>query len=405
MAAPAPPRNPFQYKVSVHGQEEIDAVVEVLESSLVIGRRVEEFERRVAELLGKRFGIMVNSGSSALQLAVDLLQLPEGSEVITPVTTFSTTVAPLVRNRLVPAFVDVEPDTFCADLDAIEAMVGDRTRAILVPNLAGNVPDWDRIRTIADRRGLLVVEDTCDTVGATLRGRPTGQRSDLSCTSFAFGHVLNCAGNGGLLALDDEAWRDRGLVLRRWGRSSELQMFGSRRGEKRGFVDEVDGVEYDSFFVFQDVGYNFEPSEIDAAFGLVQLSRLPGFLAARRANAARHREFLGKYPDRFLLPRELEEVETAWLVFPFLVRPDAGFTRRDLRLHLEARGMAPRMVWSGNLLRHPGFRNAPARTSPRGYPNADRVMEHGIAILCGPGLTPENIDTVHEAIAEFVARY
>ena len=111
---------------------------------------------------------------------------------------------------------------------------------------------------------------------ATLRGRLTGERSDITCTSFALGHVLACAGNGGMLCLDDEKLRDRGLVLRRWGRTSELQMFGSRRDEKGRYLEEVDGVEYDTFFAFEDVGYNFEPSEIDAAFGLVQLDRLPG---------------------------------------------------------------------------------------------------------------------------------
>lgn len=391
----------FRYKVSLHGQEEIDAVVEVLRTSLVMGRRVVEFEDRVARLLGKRLGVMVNSGSSALRLAVDLLDLPEGSEVLTPVCTFSTTVAPLVHSRLVPVFADVGPDTFVVDVDALAELVSERTRAILVPNLAGNVPDWDAIRALADRCDLRVVEDTCDTVGATLRGWPTGERADLVCTSFAFGHVLNCAGNGGMLALDDETLRDRALLLRRWGRSSELQMFGSRRGEKR-FVDEIDGIEYDSFFAFEDVGYNFEPSEIDAAFGLVQLGRLPGFVEARRHYAARHRDFLAKYPERFVLPRVLDEVEHAWLVFPFLVREDAGFTRGELGRHLERRGMAPRMVWSGNLLRHPGFRDVPARRAPGGYPNADAVMERGLAILCGPGLSDAAVDAMHEAIAEFL---
>ncbi len=392
-----------EYKAGIHGQEEIDAVTKVLETSLFMGPNVEAFEARVSELFAKRYGIMVNSGSSALALAVRLMKLPEGSEVITPVCTFSTTVAPLVLSRLVPAFVDVEADTFCADLDAVEAMVGKKTRAILIPNLAGNVPDWDRIREIADRHDLFVIEDSCDTVGATLRGRSTGERSDISCTSFALGHVLACAGNGGMVCLDDEKLRDRGLVLRRWGRTSELQMFGSRRDEKGRYLDEVDGVDYDTFFAFEDVGYNFEPSEIDAAFGLVQLERLPGFLARRKALFARHQEFFAKYPDLFARPRQLDEVDTAWLLYPVVIRPGAGFGRRELQAFLEERGIWTRMIWSGNLLRHPGFRRVPSRKDPDGYPNADAAMERGLALACGPGLADEAQAQMHEAIAEFVA--
>src|SRR5262249_32036388 len=144
----------------------------------------------IATLFGKRRGVMCNSGSSALYLAVELLGLQPGDEVITSAVTFSTDVAPLVRAGLVPVFVDVEPDTYNVDVDAIDAMIGPRTRAVLVPNLIGNVPDWDRIREIAGARGLKVVEDSCDALGSTLRGMPTGARSDISVTSFALSHII-----------------------------------------------------------------------------------------------------------------------------------------------------------------------------------------------------------------------
>ena len=157
------------YARATHGEEEIEAVVEVLRSGhqgLRIGANVFELERRIAELSGKRYGVMCNSGSSALYLAVELLGLPAGSEVITSPLTFSTDVSPIVRAGLVPVFVDVEPATFNVDVTKIEELVTPRTRAVLIPNLAGNCPDWDVIRDIADRHGLKVIEDSCDTLGA-----------------------------------------------------------------------------------------------------------------------------------------------------------------------------------------------------------------------------------------------
>src|SRR4051812_33589563 len=206
---------------------------------LRIGKSVRAFEQAIAVLFGKRRGIMCNSGSSALYLAVELLGLAPGDEVITPALTFSTDIAPLVRAGLVPVFVDVEADTYNIDVVAIEAMIGPRTKAILVPNLIGNVPDWDRIRAIADTHGLQVVEDSCDALGSTLRGTPTGTRSDISVTSFALSHIITAAGTGGMVCLDDDDLADRCLLLRRWGRRSETQIYGSRKGVDKRFFSSI----------------------------------------------------------------------------------------------------------------------------------------------------------------------
>ena len=193
-------------------------------------------------------------------------------------------------------FVDVEPDTFNVDVDAIEAMIGPQTRAILMPNLAGNAPDWDRIRAVADRHGLSVIEDSCDALGARLRGTPTGTRSDISVTSFALSHIITCAGNGGMVMLDDDALVDRCLSLRRWGRRSEPQLFGSRKGD-RNFWEDLDGIRYDNLFIFDDVGWNFEPSEIGAAFGLAAAGEAARQLRTRRQRSFElYSEFLGRLP-------------------------------------------------------------------------------------------------------------
>jgi CDP-6-deoxy-D-xylo-4-hexulose-3-dehydrase len=323
----------IEYAGSVHDEEEVAACLEVLRggaTALRIGRNVRVFEQGVAELFAKRRGVMCNSGSSALYLAVELLGLPPGAEIITSPLTFSTDVAPIVRAGLVPVFVDVDPDTYQIDVERIEAAIGSGTRAVLAPNLIGNCPDWDAIRAIADRHALLLIEDSCDCLGARLRGTPTGARSQISVTSFALSHILTAAGTGGMVLLDDDALVDRCLTLRRWGRRSEPQLFGSRKGE-RHFFSDVDGIEYDNLFIFDEVGWNFEPSELSAAFGRVQLSKLPRFLERRKRNFARLCEQLAAHEDALALPRTTSELDTGWHMFPIRIREQSGVRRGELQ--------------------------------------------------------------------------
>jgi CDP-4-dehydro-6-deoxyglucose reductase, E1 len=394
----------IEYSGSVHDEEEIDAVVGVLRggaTALRIGRNVRAFEQQVAELFGKRRGIMCNSGSSALYLAVELLGLAPGDEIITSAVTFSTDVAPMVRAGLVPVFVDVEADTYNIDVDAIEAAIGPRTKAILAPNLIGNAPDWDRIREIANRHSLAVVEDSCDALGSTLRGTPTGTRADISVTSFALSHIITAMGTGGLVAVDDDELADRCLLLRRWGRRSEVQLFGSQKGDKRFFSD-VDGLEYDNLFIFDEVGWNFEPSEVSAAFGLVQLRKLPHNLERRKRNFARLTERFAQYPDVFVMPRTLEGLDTGWHMFPVLCRPESGLRRAEFQQYMEGHGIDTRMVWTGNALRQPAFRDIAHRVAPGGLPNADRVMEQGLILPSNHGLSDDDIDYICDTLDDYL---
>ncbi|MGZ6913561.1 MAG: aminotransferase class I/II-fold pyridoxal phosphate-dependent enzyme, partial [Acidimicrobiia bacterium] len=182
---------------AVHDEREIEAVVEVLRTSnLNLGPNVAACEAAVAALLAKPHGVMVNSGSSAIKLAIEVLGLDPGDEVVTPAVTFGTDLAPIVQAGLVPALVDVDPTTFQVDAARVEEMVGPRTRALLVPNLVGNCPDWDAIRAVADAHDLVVIEDSCDVLDSWQRGRRTGERADISVTSFARGHAITAAGNG-----------------------------------------------------------------------------------------------------------------------------------------------------------------------------------------------------------------
>jgi CDP-6-deoxy-D-xylo-4-hexulose-3-dehydrase len=391
------------YGQSVHSEEEIDAVVTVLRSSTQMGERVRAMEARVSALFDKRHGIMVNSGSSANYLAIELLGLPEGSEIITPALTFATTVAPIVRQRLVPVFVDVEEATYNIDAEAIEAMIGPDTRAMMIPSLIGNLPDWDRIREIADRHGLMVVEDSADTLGATLGGRSTGSRAEISTTSFYGSHVINAAGNGGMVCVRDDELARRARLLRSWGRTSSL--FVDSESVETRFGIEVDGIPYDAKFVFEALGYNLEPSEMGAAFGLVQLDRLEENIRRRIDHFERQRAFFAQYEDWFILPRQLEAARSGWLAFPMTIRDEAPFTRRDMQIWLEERDIQTRPVFTGNILRQPAMANVCHRAAPDGYPMADAVMRGGILLACHHGLDEAQIDHMHTSFQSFADRH
>jgi CDP-6-deoxy-D-xylo-4-hexulose-3-dehydrase len=391
------------YGLSVHGEAEIAAVVGVLRSSTQMGRHVREMERRVAELFAKRHGIMVNSGSSANYLAVELLALPAGAQVITPALTFATTVAPLVRGGLVPVFVDVEADTFNIDVQRIEEAITPDTRAMMIPSLIGNLPDWDCIAAIARAHDLRVIEDSADTLGASLRGRSTGTRSDISTTSFYGSHVINCAGNGGMLCVNSDEWNAEARLLRSWGRSSSL--FVDSEAVENRFAIDVGGIPYDAKFVFERMGYNLEPSEMGAAFGLVQLDKLDDNVGARIRNFTAQRSFFARYEDWFVLPRQMDETHTGWLAFPLIIREDAPFDRRDLQIYFERRNIQTRTVFTGNILRQPGFANVPCRRAPGGYPNADQVMRGGMLLACHHGLEQRQLDYVHRTFDEFARQY
>ena len=354
---------------AVHDEREIEAVVAVMRDNptLDIADATLALEERVAAKLSKRFGLMVNSGSSALRIAIDLLGLEPGDEIITSPLTFSTDVAPMAQSGLVPVFADVTADTYQIDTDAVEAMIGPRTKAILAPNLCGNCPDWDKLRAVADTHGLAVVEDSCDVLDSYQRGRRTGERSHIGVTSFARSHAMTAGGTGGLVGIDDPDDYDLALSLRRWGRRSESYLYGSRQGQHDRFSALADGTPYDLVFVFDSIGYNFEPNELSAAYGLVQLDKLEGFNARRRANWRRLDDFMtGR--EGIIAGRTTPDTDTTWMRFCFEITPDAPFTRTQAQEFLAERGVPTRMVWTGNILRQPGFaaieHRAPDGASP-----------------------------------------
>ena len=384
---------------AVHDKREIEAVLDVLnETTLEPGPRVEEFERRGADLLAKRHGVFVNSGSSALRLAVDLLDCQPGDEVITPALTFSTDIAPLVQSGIVPASVDVEPDTLQIDVTTIEAMITPRTKGMLVPNLVGNVPDWDAIVEVAEAHKLPVIEDSCDVLDSWLRGRRTGARVPITVTSFARSHAMTAAGMGGMIAMNDGESYDRTLVRRRWGRRSESYLYGTRKDDPDGFGTLADGTPYDFIFVFDDAGYNFEPSELMAAYGLVQMDKLADFNARRRNNFAQLDAVFAEHEDLVIRPRTTDGAETIWMRYPFLLRD--GIDRTPVQEFLAERNVATRMVWTGNILRQPGFADIAHRQPADGLPGTDLVMDRALTLPIHHGLTSDDLGYMVECLEE-----
>lgn len=393
------------YGLSVHDHREAKAVARVIsEHRTALGKETNLFEQNITKIFGKKYGVMVNSGSSANLLAFEILNLPRGSEVITPVLTFNTTVSPILQKGLVPVFVDVKPNTYLIDIDHIEKNITKKTRALMIPSLIGNVPDMARLRRIADKHNLFFVEDSCDTLGATFKGRPTGVYSDISTTSFYGSHVINAAGGGGMICVNTSAWRDRLLMLRGWGRTSSL--FGDSEDMRERFVTAIHNIPYDGKFIFTELGYNFLPLEIGAAFGLVQLQKLTAFTKKRRKNFGDLSEFFKRYGDFFELPQQTPESATNWLAFPLTIKSESPFTRLELVTYLEKNNIQTRPVFTGNILRQPAF-TALAKSNAGGndYPTADSIMRNAFLIGCHQGLSRAHLAHIKRVFQTFIAQY
>lgn len=391
------------YGQSVHGNEEINAVVKVLKNSTQLGRNVQIFEKKVSSLYSKKYGLMVNSGSSALLLAFDSLNFPKGSEVITPVLTFSTSISYIIKNDLKPVFIDVRRNSFCIDEDQIKNALTKKTVAIVIPNLLGNLPNWLKIKKIIKsfNKNIIIIEDSADCLGSKYNKKSSGHYSDISITSFYGSHIINCAGNGGFIGVNNKKLHNKIKLLRSWGRSSSLFDEKSEKIENR-FNIKLDGIDYDKKFVFQEIGHNLEPSELGAAFGLQQLKKLKSNLKKRKKIFNMHYNFLRKFNKSFILPYTSPFVDTAWLAFPILLSDNTKFKRKDLQIYLEKKNIQTRVIFTGNILRQPGFKNIKRMKIKSSYPNADFVMKNGILIGCHQGMSKKMVDYVHMQIKKFM---
>ena len=392
------------YAQTVYGKKEIDAVVKCLKESTQMGNYSSKFEKKISSLFDKKYGLYVNSGSSALYIGMEASNFPEGGEVITPALTFSTTIGCIVKSKLIPVFIDVGFNDYCIDVQAIEKNITSKTVAIVAPNLMGNICNWEKISEIAKKHNLKVIEDSADTIGGTLNGKLSGSYCDWTITSFYGSHIINCAGNGGMLCMNDEKMINDAKLLRSWGRSSSIFDEKSEAIENR-FNVEVDGIPYDAKFIFEKIGYNLEGSEIGAAFGLAQLDDLDDNIRIRQKNFQKQTNFFNNYKDFIVTPKQTKNSESALLAYPIIINEESPFSRRDFQIYLEKRNIQTRTVFSGNITRQPGFKNIEMKVSSDGLNNADNIMKGGVLLACHHGLTNEMLSHMHEVCEEFFKKY
>ena len=394
-------KNFISYGKNVYDKLEINAVLKTLKKSTQMGQAVNSFESKIAPLFGKKYGLMVNSGSSALILAFKVLNLKKNSEVIAPCLNFGTAVSSIMLSNLKPIFVDCEIETLQIDINKIEEKITKKTKALLIPNLIGNIPDWKKIRKIANKYKLIVIEDSADTLGAKIDKEPTGIYSDISITSFYGSHIISCAGNGGMLLTNNKKYHEKAKVLRSWGRMSSL-IKNSENIKKRLDI-KLKGYDYDRKFVFSESGYNFEPSEIGASFGLVQLKKFKSFSKIRNKNFSLHYNFFKKLNKYFILPDISKNILTNFLAYPVIIKKNNIFNRKEIQIYLEKNNIQTRPIFSGNILRHPAFSSITSKKNKiNSFVNSDYVMKYGLLIGCHQGLSLDDIDYIHNKVLKFI---
>ncbi len=407
-----PGETPVPVSGRVWDAEDVATLVDSsLDFWLTTGRYAREFERDFAKLFGRKFALLVNSGSSANLVALSALTSPlmkqrrlmPGDEVVTVASGFPTTVNPILQNGLVPVFVDVDVPTYNVDCDELEAAIGPKTRAIMIAHTLGNPFDLDRVTAIAEKHDLLLVEDCCDALGATWKGRGVGTFGQTATVSFYPAHHITM-GEGGAVLMDRPIVKRAAESIRDWGRDCYCEpgvdnTCGKRFSWQLGELPQG----FDHKYIYSHVGYNLKVTDMQAAVGVSQMKKVPRFVAARRANFDRLMAGLGPLDDVLILPKATDGAEPSWFGFPIAVREDAPFSRNALVGHLNARKIGTRLLFGGNLLRQPAYADIPHRRASS-LQRADFVMNQVFWIGVYPGLTPDMLDYVAETITGFCRR-
>ena len=369
------------HKFESYGEEEIEAVQKALKDGWLagFGPYTKEFEAKIAKEFGKKYGVFVNSGSSACLLALASLDLEKGSEVITPALTFSTTLAPIIQLGYTPKFIDSELTTYVPSVEAIIDAITTKTRAIMIPNLIGNKPNYELLRNELMRMSMEhipIIEDSADTITYT-------EDSDISTTSFYASHVITAGGMGGMVMFNKEEHMKRALMFRDWGRIGD----NSENMDER-FAHDVDGIPYDYKFLYGVLGYNMKCAEANAAFGLVQLEKFQTFKNIRREMIERYLQKLFHVKE-IILPND--SIEPNWLAIPLQTE-----NRLELLKYLEERNIQTRVTFAGNVTRHPAYRKY-----LQDFPVADQIMKNGFLLGAHHGMTLKDVDYVCEQIEDF----
>ncbi|MFC1952563.1 DegT/DnrJ/EryC1/StrS family aminotransferase [Chloroflexota bacterium] len=379
-------------------EEVCEAIDSLLDTQVTMGEKVKQFEFLFAEYIGVRFGVMVNSGSSANLLALAILTNPllkkrigPGNEVITPAVTWATTVTPIINCGLVPVLVDVEPETFNINPEEIKRAITEKTKAIMPVHLLGNPCEMDKIMEIAAKHDLYVIEDACEAHGAEFRGQKVGSFGDLSTFSFFFSHHLSTI-EGGMLLTNNEELAEMAKALRVFGWVRDLK-------EKGQISQEHDNI--DPRYLFTNIGYNFRPMEIQGAFGIHQIKKLPEFIERRQENASYWTENLKLYRDYISLPSQRDGTSHVWFACPITVNSGVPFSRKDLVDFLEMKGVETRPIMAGNFDEQPVMKHFSYRKSGN-LPNAKAIMRNSFFFGNHPGITQVEREAIVDYLREFI---
>ena len=369
------------YKFESYGEEEIKAVEEALRSGWLGGQgpKSVEFEKAIAKRFGKKYGVFVNSGSSACLLALAALDLPTGCKVITPACTFATTLAPIIQLGFKPVFVDVGLTNYVADEEQVLKAITPEVKAVMIPNLIGNKPNWKKLKEeikLLGREDIILIEDSADTITETTE-------TDVSTTSFYASHVITAGGVGGMVMYNKQEYVTKCLQYRDWGRlGNDSEIIDDR------FNHSVDGIPYDHKFLYNVLGYHMKACEMNAAFGLVQLERFKDYSKIRRENFERYL-FNLKNVEEILLPDD--SLKSNWLAIPLQTKK-----RFELLTFLENNNIQTRVTFAGNVTRHPVYREY-----LQDFTNSDLIMKNGFLLGAHHGLVPSQVDYVCNKIKEF----
>jgi CDP-6-deoxy-D-xylo-4-hexulose-3-dehydrase len=403
-----PGKTKVAYAGRVFNHVELEHGVEsVLQYWLTAGPFANQFEKTMREFFGANAAYLVNSGSSANLLMIATLlseqvknRLRPGDEVITPAVTFPTTLTPVVQNGLIPVFVDCQPGDYEIDVTQLEAAVGPKTRCIFVPHTVGIPCDMDVIMEVARKNNLWVLEDGCDALGATWDGKLVGTFGAMSSISFYPAHHMTM-GEGGMIVVNHDGIRRTVLSIRDWGRDCWCEPGHNNTCGKR-FDWQLGDLPrgYDHKYIYSNLGYNLKVSEMQAALGVAQFQKLPQFIAARRRNAEFYFKRLKKHEAHLILPKVPAKANPSWFGFPITLRDHVE--RRQFIHWLESVNIETRLVFGGNILKQPGFKNIPRRVHGE-LKGTDAIMNKTLFIGVYPGLTPEMMEFAAERIDRFFA--
>ena len=408
-----PGKTKIHYAGRVYDEKEMQAIIKsALDFHLTLGKEGQAFTTAFQEYMGMRHALVTNSGSSANLLAMSALcsrniprPLVPGDEVITTALTFPTTLNPILQNGLIPVFVDMEEGTYNIDAKLLETALSKKTRAIMFAHAVGNPAEIDAIMTFAKEHELYVVEDICDALDSRYDGRLCGTFGDLATCSFYAAHHMTMGEGGAVLTNNTQLYR-QALSLRDWGRACYCQTgetnpqgaCGRRFSHK--YENLPDG--YDHKYVFSNIGYNLKPLDLQCAMGLEQLKKLPSFSVKRKAHFQALYDVLKDYERYLILPRALPKSDPSWFCFPLTVRADAPFTRNDIVIYLESRQIETRMLFSGNILHHPGYKDIKYRIAGD-LTQAESTLHNAFFIGVYPGLTDEMMAYMADTIRAFFA--